>query len=326
MTNRLRYVLLPKKIKIRWSYDDFLYYRMQEMDQEAIDSLLTPIELINIERKLNRDDFRYIFNSKKEFYNHFSRFIRRDILNATDYTLDEFMGFAEKYKRIIIKPDNMYAGIGIYVLELSGKSFHVISSGARDDTDVSAENTASYRMLKDGYESTKAVYDFCKMNDYCIEEYIEGHRVYSKVSPSSLNTIRVTTYLNDDKKPSIIFAANQFGYKGCIVDNNDNSCIWGLIDLETGAVTDVDIDTATGNIYEKHPDSGQDIVGFKNYNFEAVKKLALEAALVIPECRLIGWDIAVRSDGTAEIIEGNVTPELDLYQAISHKGLRTVLI
>lgn len=304
MINRLKYILLPRKIRKRWSYLEYLYYRMQEMDIASIESIISPKELRELEKRLNSDDYRYIFNSKKEFYKHFDKYIKRDILQNTEYSFEEFLEFARLHQTIIIKPDDMYEGIGIHVLTTQANGFNVQGPEGMD------------------YKPFKEVFDFCKAGNYCVEEYVKGYCTYSNVAPSSLNTIRVTTFIDNSNKARIIFAANQFGYNGSIVDNHEDACIWGLVDIDTGIVTAVDIDAITGNIYDKHPDTGMDIVGFINPFFDDIKRLALDAAGVIPECRLIGWDIAVREDGRIEIIEGNVTPELDLYQAISKMGLR----
>ncbi|MDE6530559.1 MAG: hypothetical protein K2K96_07275 [Lachnospiraceae bacterium] len=318
MINKLKYALLPGRLRRKWNYDDYLYYRMQEMSIKDIDLLLTPIELDTAERQLNSDSIRHIFNSKRAFYVGFKEFIIRDVLFGYDYSFQDFKVFIDKHKKIIIKPNDMYAGIGIYLLELEGDVFK-ITPGSKNTSEVSL-NT-----FTNGYESIQNVYDFCIDNHYCIEEYVTGHSSYQDIAPSSLNTIRVTTYINDEKKISILFIVNQFGYNGSIVDNNEDCCIWALTDIDTGVVTAVDIDARTGIIYDRHPDTGKDIVGFVNPHFDEVKKIAVCAAAKYKEARLIGWDIAIRSDGRIEIIEGNVNPELDLYQAISHKGLRGIL-
>ena len=45
--------------------------------------------------------------------------------------------------------------------------------------------------------------------------------------------------------------------------------------------------------------------------------MALEAALVVPELRYVGWDIAITEDGPV-FIEGNDNWELSLVQTCSH--------
>ena len=317
MINKLKYTLLPGRLRRKWSYDDFLYYRMQEMDVSSIESFMTIEELATAERQLNNDSIRHIFNSKRTFYDSFREFIIRDVLFGYDYSFQDFQSFLDKHPKTIIKPDDMYAGIGVYLLETDGEYCKITASSTSFDMKIST-------VLPD-YSLARDVYDFCRTNNYMVEECITGYSSYADIAPSSLNTIRVTTYIDDVGKVDILFAVNQFGYGGSIVDNDDNYCIWGLIDLETGIITAVDIDVKTGIIYERHPDTNKEILGYKNPFFEDVKRVALQAASRYPDARLIGWDVAVRSDGRVEIIEGNVTPELDLYQAMSHKGLRHIL-
>ena len=72
--------------------------------------------------------------------------------------------------------------------------------------------------------------------------------------------------------------------------------------------------------HSHHPDSGMPIVGTSVPNWGAVCELALEAARLMKETALMGWDIAPVDDG-AVIVEANVTPDLMLPQLADRKGI-----
>lgn len=302
MINRIKYKKLPKHLRERWSYDDYLAYRMQEMSIDQIESVATPEELWECEKVLNDDAFRDIFNDKQRFYEKFhidaqGKYIGRGILFLPGASEQELHDFCIRHERVVIKPPDMYAGIGICVTDgetAFGKLINELRNGSGG----------------------------CSSQRYVVEEYVNQADEYNRIYPSSLNTVRVTTFIGDDGKPGILFAVNQFGQRGSLVDNDDDTSIWSAIDTESGIVVAADIDDKSGFIYDMHPDTGVKIVGFRNPMWERIRELALELAMVVPECRLVGWDIAVTEDYSLELIEGNVTPELDLYQRISGNGLR----
>ncbi len=293
MKNRLKYFLLPSKLKKRFSYQDYLYYRLQERRTNEIEQFLNLDELWETEARLNNDAFRPAFNSKKLFYKRFDKYLKRDYLLLSEASKEDLCLFFEKYHKCVLKPDDMYAGLGIIVC--------------------------------DNISSLPISFETLKEKKYIIEEYVNSHPAYLEIYPLCLNTVRITTYINKAGSVQVIFAANQFGSHGSPVDNNDETAIWGVCDVDTGIVTHADIDSNTGLIYDKHPDTGMKIIGFKNPHWIKIKETALSAALEVPECRLVGWDIAVNSENEIIIIEGNVTPELDLFQRISGKGLACLL-
>lgn len=300
MLNRIKYKKLSRELQKRWSFDDFLFYRMQEMKADQIEALATEDELWDREKQLNDDRFRYIFNDKKEFYKRFtenpaSNYMNRDIFFLEDCSEKDFFDFCKRHKKVVLKPVNMYAGLGIKIVDAS-------------DADTIASE-----------------FDRLKAEKYVAEEYVYQAAEYSTIYPKSLNTVRVTTFITDSGEPVILFAVNQFGQKDSFVDNHDEAAIWAAVDIGDGTVTAAEVEATDGRVYDIHPDTGASILGFRNPCWAEIKKLALELACMVPECRLVGWDIAVTDDYRLEVIEGNVTPELNLYQCISGRGLREVL-
>lgn len=306
MNSYLKYKFLPKHMRKRWTYEDFLAYRMQELSVTQIESILTVEELWEAEKQLNSNEYRHVFNSKKAFSKHFGQFMIRDILYLSEASLADFKEFISKHGKIILKPDDMYAGLGICILTAEADGLYILDGKTRKNY--------NYDDVWFGYESLHS-------SGYVAEEYVLQADKYASVYPGALNTIRVTTLIDDEGMPEILFVVNQFGSKGSIVDNDDESAIWAEADKDTGKIISCDIDDKTGYVNEVHPDTSVNLLEFVNDDIGAICKLALDAALVIPDCRLVGWDIAVRADGRLDLIEGNVTPELELYQKMTGKGL-----
>jgi len=314
LKNRIKYLISGEKK--RWSFDDYLFYHMQDMDRAERASIMSLQELEEAEKLLNKDSHREIFNSKRRFYETFhpvmSDYIKRDIFFLRDHSYEEYRQFLSANKKCILKPDNMYAGLGIDIVDCRFENADYLDNSSHESDD---KNSEAYILWKEYFDK-----------NYLAEELLESSAVYSSIYPESLNTMRITTLLDDEGVPHVIGAANQFGSRGSIVDNDDNSSIWANINVDTGIVDAVDTDERTGLINELHPDTRKPILGFENPHFDEVKELACQAALIVPECRLIGWDIARLSDGRLEIIEGNVTPELNLFQSMTGKGLKNVLM
>lgn len=63
-----------------------------------------------------------------------------------------------------------------------------------------------------------------------------------------------------------------------------------------------------------HPDSGEQIIGFKVPSWDKIVDLVISAAKVIPEVRYVGWDVAVDDDGNVQLIEGNYGADPDVTQ------------
>ncbi|MDD2490483.1 MAG: sugar-transfer associated ATP-grasp domain-containing protein, partial [Bacilli bacterium] len=72
-----------------------------------------------------------------------------------------------------------------------------------------------------------------------------------------------------------------------------------------------------GNIYEKHPLTNVNIVGFKVPKWQEVINLAKKAAQEIPELGIMGWDVAITKEGPL-LIEANQYPGHDIYQLPPH--------
>lgn len=281
--------------KKEMALDCYLYYRFDILPKNQRQGILMDHEIMQYEAKLNDNSVRYIFNDKKEFYNVFSDYMKRKILFINDCSFDEFCSFFKEQEVIAVKPVNMYGG----------KGFRIVRWSDYNDASLLKE----YQVLKEG--------------NYIAEEYLINDESYRKIYSKSLNTVRVNTIIKKDGMPYIFAIVNQFGSSGSITDNDEECGIWSASDVESGIICAAEKDDETAVYYNIHPDTGENIIGFKNERIDEIKKLALELALKVKKARLVGWDIAVTDKGI-ELVEGNVTPELGVFEAMTGYNLRAL--
>ena len=106
------------------------------------------------------------------------------------------------------------------------------------------------------------------------------------------------------------------GMGNSVVDNLNSGGLAAVIDKETGIISTPGADKI-GETFEKHPDTGTEIIGFEIPKFAEAVATVKEAATVVPQIGYAAWDIAV-SDDDVQLIEGNQYPGHDIYQMPCH--------
>ena len=255
-------------------YIDYDEFEFNLLNRKQRKTYLTA-ELNNrIVKKYNAPNYRYLFKDKIEFNRLFKDYIKRDFLSIrdNDATVKEFKAFSLKHKKIVAKAVDAMHGLGI--------DFY--------DVDETTNFEELYNKLRENKQ-------------YLIEECIVQHSEMAKLYKGSVNSLRVITFLTDDGKVVILRAVLKIGNKEGI-DNCRNGGMYTFLD-DNGVVLLPAFDE-NNNIYEKHPKSGTEIVGFKVPYYKEIQELVSKAGKVVPEIRYVGWDIAITEKGPI-IIEGN---------------------
>lgn len=97
-----------------------------------------------------------------------------------------------------------------------------------------------------------------------------------------------------------------------------------------GVLVDIDAGTLIGNGIDKKLNESENSItnikfdGFKIPYWEEIKEMVLEAALINDNVNLVGWDVAISTNGPL-IIEGNRGPGFDLVQVLLKKGTKYML-
>jgi hypothetical protein len=79
------------------------------------------------------------------------------------------------------------------------------------------------------------------------------------------------------------------------------------------------------NCIDVSPDSGEKIIGFEIPNWSEVLNTVKRCALMVPELRYIGWDVAIGVNGIPLLIEGNSNSGVDVFQVSLQKGVRDIV-
>ncbi len=158
-----------------------------------------------------------------------------------------------------------------------------------------------------------------------IEPFLEQHTSIQSLAPSALNTIRIITVLNQQNEADIISAAFRISLDGQ-TDNFSTGNLAAAIDIDSGIVISPGIKrmAACSSLYDKHPITGKTILGFQIPLWKQVVSSVKEAAVVIPEVRTVGWDVAILEDKVL-IIEGNPKWNKGAPQIPLDKGIKPIL-
>lgn len=225
-----------------------------------------------IVKKYNNKNYWYKFSNKDEFNKIFKKYLKREYLVINENNFKDFKKFLNEKSKIIVKPINESGGKGIEIIDINQKT---------------------------NYE--KLFKRLIKNKQLLIEEVIVQNKEMNKLYSESINSLRIISFLTDDKKVIILKSILKIGNNGN-VDNFTSGGMYTFVD-EEGKVFLPAIDEE-GNIFYKHPKTSKEFVGFKVPFYNEIIKLVKEASLIVPEIRYVGWDIAISDKGPL-IIEGN---------------------
>lgn len=205
--------------------------------------------------------------------------IRSGLLYGSRYdrvAVEDVVNCLNRDKRYIIKP-----AVG--------------SSGGRDVRQATVDSLVNFlseqKKVKSGI-------------DWIVQELIEQHSDLSELNESSINTLRVMSFVDLYGEVSILSSFLRIGRKGSFVDNSKGG----------GVIVGVDSFGILKNrgydkdfcIYHKHPDTQVYFSGRRMPSYDVILENIKEWHNLIQEIRLISWDVAVGNDGKTYLLELNV--------------------
>ncbi len=138
--------------------------------------------------------------------------------------------------------------------------------------------------------------------DFIIQERVRNHESISRIYPDSVNTLRVITYLCDDKV-NVAPLSMRIGMGGRIVDNG--GIFIGV--TEEGNLYPTGFSKKHIVRYNEHPDTG---VIFGECKIEGVPEMVAAARKLharLPQLGMLSWDMCYDEDGNVVVIEVNTT-------------------
>ena len=249
-------------------YQEFEFYLLNKDERKTY---LTRVKNASIIKKYNNKEYMHYLNNKIEFNNKFKKYLKRDYIDLNKATLDEFKEFCKDKEYVIAKELDNSGGKGI-----------------------TKESTKNIKELYNKLKETK---------QYLVEEVIVQNKKIAKLNPSSVNTLRIFTFY-DQNEVHILNSILKIGNSG-FVDNFSSGGMYTFLD-DNGKVICPAIDVNDNKI-SVHPVTKEKILDFEVPNFDKAIKMVKEAAKEIKEIRYIGWDVAILENDVS-VVEGNEFP------------------
>ena len=273
-----------------FTHNCYFDYELYNKEADIRDTFLNEGYRIRIHKACKARGYSHYLLDKATFNKKFEKYVKRDWVDTSTCTYDEFLAFCEKHDRFFAKPVKGTGGEGARIIE-------------RDT------------------ETREKLFEICKAEELILEDIVTQHPTLAAVNKGSVNTARVITLMCPDNVPRIMFSVVRFGRPGIVVDNFHGGGMGAILDPDTGVIISNAINRAHDKL-EEHPDSHVKFLGFQYPEWEKVKAAVLDAHTMLPEMRNIGWDVAVTCDGEVEFIEGNGKPNNHLPQAPDQTGRR----
>lgn len=285
-------------------YKEFYRYKLYEMTSAEQEKVLVQSFNKVIKEKYNEGKrWINIFPDKAKTNKLFNEYIKRVWCVNRKISFEEFRKVFSDSSRIIYKPKNGAYGRGVCVFSID-----------KDNID----------------EVYKKIINFPVG---IVEEYVVQHSELLRLSPNSVNTLRIVTVSSNDfpvtkdgKHVDVAYATLRIGDGNAVVDNFHSGGMCANVDLKTGElITDASDDAC--NIYINHPATGVKIKGFVIPYFKEALDMVNEAIIKNNIEGYLGWDVAITNDGPL-LIEINTNPGVVLLQqpyAAEKLGMKYIL-
>lgn len=291
---RIRRDMYISKLVYQVNYREYFLFHFDGLNREGRKQFIGDIERWELCEKVETGDTMHIFQNKYETYLRFQPFYGRkviQVLSEEDY--GEFEAFFDSYPQFMVKACDQSCGRGIYRVDKS--------TGKWD------KQTLFDQIVKDG--------------GAVLEECIVQASEMGKFHPNSVNTIRFATFAEDGKVTKL-FAFMRMGRGDSAVDNCGAGGIFASADMKTGILATSGV-TESGEEYLSHPESGEEIIGFRIPRWDELNETAEKLALKIPEHKYCSWDFALTDAGWV-LVEANSRGQF-VFQYAEKKGCRELI-
>jgi len=269
---------------------DYLNYKFYKISWKERKTYATIGYQTDFYKKTGRDPEK-LLNNKINFLRNNQDLTKRDFFDPKD-TIDNLKEFLNKHENFVCKPINDLGG-----------------------TDIKKMNVSEINDIDEFYESLKN-------NNMFWEELIVQDQEWGKLSPKSINTIRVMTS-NVNGKIEIFCMIARIGSSKNLADNFHQGGCGVFIDTEKGILKGNGINKDLEE-FEIHPVSKIKYDNYKILFFKEITALCTKAAKRFNQTNVIGWDVAITDKGPL-IVEGNNGPGFDLVQVVLNKGTKYMI-
>ena len=263
-------------------YLDYNIFGFAFLGRDKRKTYVTMKENIELVRRLNQREAYEILDNKLLFNRKFRDYIKRDFMDLRD-GFEAFEAFVSGREAFFAKQLDSFGGLGVKKIRLSQ------------------------------HADPKKLYDELMQSQmFLAEGVIEQHPEMCRLCSQALNTMRITTIVNDRHEAIVLYAILRVGSGKSDVDNVTSGGMYTRLD-ESGTVRYPMFCDKTAETYTVHPNNGFVFKGFQVPYFKQALELCKKAALVEPRLRYIGWDVGISPDGPV-LVEGNNLPGYDMPQ------------
>lgn len=269
-------------------YDAYFY----KLSREVRNDTLTWGRAHKCYAHFNKKTHIHFCNNKSDFNKYFSKYVGREWLLISETEYNVFYDFLKKEKEILVKPCEANKGEGIRKICFA---------------DIA---------------DTKALYDKLRKENVQVEGFVKPHPLM-KFNAKCVNTIRVMSILDKNGKCDILKTILRVGVGDSIVDNYHAGGVIYSVDSETGIIDHPGQSRFKDGVLVQ-PLTDIVMVGQKLPNWDILLNVVKSAHESIPECRYIGWDVAITENGVV-LIEANHDPDYELYESLGKNGFWRII-
>lgn len=250
------------------TFHDYMNLRFYIRSKNERKSFLTT-PIVQAEKKKWPRELLNMVDDKGLFNRKYRKYVWRGWIDADEAGLDEIQEFVNRHETFFVKPKRESSGLGI-------KRW-----SRKEISDMESFSGSCEGML--------------------LEEEVVSCEEMRKLNPGCTSQIRVVTVVGDGEV-NVLATALRVG-SGKVSFNTAADDLFIQIDPQTG-ICFTDAVDENGREYKAHPVSNIIFKGFQIPKWDDVINTCKEAALVTPEVRVIGWDVAITDLGIT-FFEGN---------------------
>lgn len=271
--------------------DEYFSFRLAEKTRSEKEAYISDLERAVFCHKVNDIIDLDIFYDKYRTYQVFGKYFKREVIcieSQKDYPA--FKAFVKKHKSFVKKPFRLSRGQGIGLVKID-------------------ESNTPEKVFQELLKGGKTV----------LEELVVQTEEMARLNPSSVNTIRIPTFLTDQ---GVVVGPCRCrcGHAGSFVDNAGAGGILVGVDNKTGKLFTDGWDEYCRS-YSEHPDNGLKFIGYQVPDWDQLTALVKKMAAELPSVRYISWDMAHTANGWV-VIEANGTGQFIGSQIVEQRGIK----
>ena len=180
----------------------------------------------------------------------------------------------------------------------------------------------SYDQLKEDPDQLNEIFKDVRASSFVFQEEVKQHEAINRINPFCVNTMRIESFTNKDNVSRIMSGILRLGFNESYLDNVSKGGAYVGIDFEKGVLRREavsDFTNGRARTYLEHPYSKIVFEGYPIPYFDEITALVIKASQLIPQLKVIGWDVAITPEGPL-FIEANELPGM-MSPDIGQKGI-----